>query len=65
MLTFINAEQFCENFTFSSSDIGDVYTWGWNESGQLGLPCRTIQERRAAEGKVMTAKDDGRSSPKV
>ncbi|XP_014664090.1 PREDICTED: uncharacterized protein LOC106806607 isoform X2 [Priapulus caudatus] len=20
------------------SDIGDVYTWGWNESGQLGLP---------------------------
>ena len=49
---------------FSSSDIGDVYTWGWNESGQLGLPCRTIQERRAAEVKVTTAKDDGRSSPK-
>lgn len=21
------------------SDFGDIYTWGWNESGQLGLPC--------------------------
>ncbi|XP_033756333.1 ultraviolet-B receptor UVR8-like isoform X2 [Pecten maximus] len=21
------------------SDIGDVWVWGWNESGQLGLPC--------------------------
>ena len=24
------------------SDCGDVYVWGWNESGQLGLPCRGI-----------------------
>ncbi|XP_067938362.1 RCC1 and BTB domain-containing protein 1-like [Watersipora subatra] len=21
------------------SDIGDLYSWGWNESGQVGLPC--------------------------
>ncbi|KAH3787853.1 hypothetical protein DPMN_165984 [Dreissena polymorpha] len=21
------------------SDAGDMYVWGWNESGQLGLPC--------------------------
>ena len=24
------------------SDLGDLYVWGWNESGQLGLPCRNI-----------------------
>jgi len=36
------------------SDIGDVYVWGWNESGQLGLPCKGLQEERAsmAEGTV-------------
>ncbi|XP_031753461.1 RCC1 domain-containing protein 1 isoform X2 [Xenopus tropicalis] len=25
------------------SESGDIYTWGWNESGQLGLPCKTQQ----------------------
>ena len=25
------------------SDAGDVYTWGWNESGQLGLPCKAVR----------------------
>ncbi|XP_039628974.1 RCC1 domain-containing protein 1-like isoform X2 [Polypterus senegalus] len=25
------------------SDGGDMYTWGWNESGQLGLPSRCLQ----------------------
>lgn len=24
------------------SESGDVYIWGWNESGQLGLPCRNL-----------------------
>ncbi len=24
------------------SESGDVYVWGWNESGQLGLPCRNL-----------------------
>lgn len=28
------------------SDIGDVYVWGWNESGQLGLPCKAVQEKQ-------------------
>lgn len=23
-------------------DIGDVYSWGWNESGQVGLPCNKL-----------------------
>ena len=24
-------------------ECGDLYTWGWNECGQLGLPCPTLQ----------------------
>lgn len=24
------------------SESGDLYVWGWNESGQLGLPCRNL-----------------------
>lgn len=27
------------------SDSGDVYIWGWNESGQLGSPCRNLTSR--------------------
>ena len=23
-------------------DCGDIYIWGWNESGQLGFPCQSI-----------------------
>lgn len=26
----------------SLSDIGDVYAWGWNESGQVGLACNKL-----------------------
>lgn len=26
------------------SESGDVYIWGWNESGQLGLPCRNLSD---------------------
>ncbi|GFY73481.1 RCC1 domain-containing protein 1 [Trichonephila inaurata madagascariensis] len=25
------------------SSCGDLYMWGWNESGQLGLPCNELQ----------------------
>ncbi|XP_035868240.1 RCC1 domain-containing protein 1 isoform X2 [Phyllostomus discolor] len=28
------------------SETGDVYTWGWNESGQLALPTRSLAEDR-------------------
>ena len=24
--------------------IGDLYIWGWNERGQLGLPCKNLQK---------------------
>lgn len=28
----------------SPSDGGDLYVWGWNESGQLGLPSRGLRK---------------------
>ncbi|XP_068954750.1 RCC1 domain-containing protein 1 isoform X2 [Petaurus breviceps papuanus] len=31
--------------SLSVSEAGDLYIWGWNESGQLGLPSRAITER--------------------
>ncbi|KAM6426224.1 RCC1 domain-containing protein 1 isoform 2-T2 [Liasis olivaceus] len=30
------------------SEAGDLYLWGWNESGQLGLPCKAAAESGAA-----------------
>ncbi|XP_052100080.1 RCC1 domain-containing protein 1-like [Mytilus californianus] len=27
------------------SECGDIYCWGWNESGQLGLPSNTVREK--------------------
>ncbi|KAG9480889.1 RCC1 domain-containing protein 1 isoform X2 [Eleutherodactylus coqui] len=32
--------------TVSISESGDLYCWGWNESGQLGLPSKALQEER-------------------
>ena len=29
---------------FDGVDIGDVYTWGWNERGQLGQPSKIVRE---------------------
>ncbi|CAJ0919726.1 unnamed protein product, partial [Ranitomeya imitator] len=29
--------------TVAVSESGDLYCWGWNESGQLGLPSKTLQ----------------------
>ncbi|XP_040562648.1 RCC1 domain-containing protein 1 isoform X2 [Gallus gallus] len=31
------------------SDGGDLYVWGWNESGQLGLPSRAVAEEQAED----------------
>ncbi|GFU25928.1 RCC1 domain-containing protein 1 [Nephila pilipes] len=32
------------------SSSGDLYMWGWNESGQLGLPCNELQgDKRSLE----------------
>ncbi|KAG8516341.1 RCC1 domain-containing protein 1 [Galemys pyrenaicus] len=43
----------------SVSEAGDVYIWGWNESGQLALPARSLVEGRktfpGADGDGATA----------
>ncbi|KAM6257019.1 RCC1 domain-containing protein 1 [Porphyrio hochstetteri] len=31
----------------SVSEAGDLYMWGWNESGQLGLPSKALAQERA------------------
>ncbi|XP_075570627.1 RCC1 domain-containing protein 1 [Pelecanus crispus] len=33
----------------SVSEAGDLYMWGWNESGQLALPSKTLAEERARD----------------
>ncbi|XP_007943342.1 RCC1 domain-containing protein 1 [Orycteropus afer afer] len=37
------------------SETGDIYIWGWNESGQLALPTRSLAE----EGKTVAGKATG------
>jgi alpha-tubulin suppressor-like RCC1 family protein len=36
---------------FFFPECGDIYCWGWNESGQLGLPCKTVKEKRQTVSK--------------
>ncbi|XP_028306088.1 RCC1 domain-containing protein 1 isoform X2 [Gouania willdenowi] len=43
------------------SDGGDLYVWGWNESGQLGLPSQSL--RKASQKKEDCSKQTGASSP--
>ncbi|XP_074900865.1 RCC1 domain-containing protein 1 isoform X8 [Buteo buteo] len=33
----------------SVSETGDLYMWGWNESGQLALPSKALAEERAQD----------------
>lgn len=42
----LKSEVFCNVGFFFISECGDIYCWGWNESGQLGLPCKTVKEKR-------------------
>nr|XP_051690280.1 LOW QUALITY PROTEIN: RCC1 domain-containing protein 1 [Oryctolagus cuniculus] len=42
------------------SEAGDIYVWGWNESGQLALPARSLAEdRKAVVGKATSPQEDG------
>ncbi|XP_004693062.1 PREDICTED: RCC1 domain-containing protein 1, partial [Condylura cristata] len=42
------------------SEAGDVYIWGWNESGQLALPARSLaQGGKAFEGAAPGPDGDG------
>ncbi|XP_075431589.1 RCC1 domain-containing protein 1 isoform X1 [Ascaphus truei] len=38
----------------SVSEGGDIYCWGWNESGQLGLPSKTLAQERGNAGDAPT-----------
>lgn len=41
--------------SWSLSETGDIYIWGWNEAGQLALPIKSPAEDETAvrgEGKV-------------
>ena len=42
---------------YGISDCDDAYTWGWNESGQLGLPCKTLEESRQNESETTDVTD--------
>ncbi|XP_037307914.2 RCC1 domain-containing protein 1-like isoform X2 [Pungitius pungitius] len=44
----------------SISDGGDLYVWGWNESGQLGLPSRGL---RKALQQQSSQQEDASTSP--
>nr|XP_025749103.1 RCC1 domain-containing protein 1 isoform X4 [Callorhinus ursinus] len=37
------------------SETGDIYIWGWNESGQLALPTRSLSE----DGKTVAREGEG------
>lgn len=49
------------------SDGGDLYVWGWNESGQLGLPSRSQRKERqqpsSQQAGTEAASQDVSSSP--
>lgn len=36
--------------TFFFPDGGDLYVWGWNESGQLGLPSQALRKAQQQSG---------------
>lgn len=38
----------------SLSETGDIYIWGWNESGQLALPTRSL----ADDGKTVAGEGE-------
>ncbi|VFV40759.1 rcc1 domain-containing protein [Lynx pardinus] len=42
------------------AETGDIYIWGWNESGQLALPSRSLAEvGKTAAGEASGLKEDG------
>ncbi|XP_041034419.1 RCC1 domain-containing protein 1-like isoform X1 [Carcharodon carcharias] len=49
----------------SASVSGDLYVWGWNESGQLGLPTKSCSEeehQKHSQQKVLSGQGEGTTS---
>nr|CAH0103634.1 unnamed protein product [Daphnia galeata] len=42
------------------SESGDVYIWGWNESGQLGLPCRNLSDSAGKSNEYVSIQSEPR-----
>ncbi|XP_052015975.1 RCC1 domain-containing protein 1 isoform X1 [Apodemus sylvaticus] len=41
------------------SETGDIYTWGWNESGQLALPTKSGTEKKTVREEATELNEDG------
>lgn len=41
------------------SETGDIYIWGWNESGQLALPTRSGTEKKTEREEATELNEDG------
>ncbi|XP_038640069.1 RCC1 domain-containing protein 1 isoform X2 [Scyliorhinus canicula] len=47
----------------SASASGDLYVWGWNESGQLGLPTKSCSEEHQNPSQQKELSAEGEDSP--
>ncbi|MXQ82830.1 hypothetical protein E5288_WYG022785 [Bos mutus] len=49
------------SYTAFVTQTGDIYIWGWNESGQLALPTKSLAEdgKTTAEGEASGLEEDG------
>ncbi|XP_062276379.1 RCC1 domain-containing protein 1-like isoform X2 [Scomber scombrus] len=45
------------------SDGGDLYVWGWNESGQLGLPSQALRKAQQQSGQQADVSTSPRENP--
>lgn len=65
---YISSKKTNQNFYLNIISIledGDVYVWGWNESGQLGLPCQNCKTNiPTSEENVLTKKHQSGSAEK-
>ncbi|KAM7396509.1 hypothetical protein PAMP_019544 [Pampus punctatissimus] len=46
-----------------TSDGGDLYVWGWNESGQLGLPSQALRKAQQQSAQRADASTSSREDP--
>ncbi|ELK18281.1 RCC1 domain-containing protein 1 [Pteropus alecto] len=48
------------------SETGDIYIWGWNESGQLALPTRSlVEDKKAVAGQAIRLNKDGSEENRI